>query len=544
MKGKVDMEDLFDKYLRDELSDSEVEELSRLLEQPDVAEALVEYIHQTNALVDSCQLIEAESAKPELALVKLNPKVVSFAPKKSSKMLAGWLVVCAAVIVFGVILLFDQPAAKLQHDYQVSKSSSKFLREGADVGNGLVVVRAGSQVEFQNGSGTSIVCWGPAEVQLLSNKEMIVNKGLVVVSVSDEDKGFVLRSPVDQVRDIGTSFGCDVAERSMEVHVFDGVVEFGEQSKIHVFELEAYLSDGSGVVEKIPFDKEKFFPPSRPFIDGVLEDVELLSGEVWSLPLGQSTRQFSAHVELMNLGKHADSMTVEVRGDGELLKVLSFSPELMGVFIDLSSLQEMKELQFQLKCTEAKTNGLKWRMSRIAYSATSPLHVPKVLIASGENWHYTQASEPRDSVWRSALQAPEDWTRAKSGFGYSRKGKWYAAGTQIPPSDDPLYLHKVFYMGEELAENSRLFLHALVDDGAVVYMNGQEVLRLHMDEGAIDYSSRAISRNWLDEHYYRTYEIEAKHLKKGANVIAVEVYQYQKPSKDLFFDMKLSVDGE
>lgn len=86
-----------------------------------------------------------------------------------------------------------------------------------------------------------------------------------------------------------------------------------------------------------------------------------------------------------------------------------------------------------------------------------------------------------------------------------------------------------------------LTLRVLRDDGAVVYINGEEVIRTNMPAGNIDYlttASNAIGGS--EEDTYFAFQI-ANNLVAGENIIAVEIHQANSTSSDISFD--LSLDG-
>ncbi len=86
----------------------------------------------------------------------------------------------------------------------------------------------------------------------------------------------------------------------------------------------------------------------------------------------------------------------------------------------------------------------------------------------------------------------------------------------------------------------RAYLRA--DDGAVVYVNGEEVFRLRLPDGPLDptvFASRTVGSRF--EGVYEPFFIPARCLRAGSNVIAVEVHQGGPDSSDVIFD--LAVQG-
>lgn len=83
----------------------------------------------------------------------------------------------------------------------------------------------------------------------------------------------------------------------------------------------------------------------------------------------------------------------------------------------------------------------------------------------------------------------------------------------------------------------------IVDDGAVVYVNGVEAGRLNMAAGAVTYSTLAPTRTAGDDfsqHNVDLLTFTPNNLLQGDNVIAVELHQVSATSSDAIWAMSLS----
>ncbi len=77
------------------------------------------------------------------------------------------------------------------------------------------------------------------------------------------------------------------------------------------------------------------------------------------------------------------------------------------------------------------------------------------------------------------------------------------------------------------------------DDGAVVFLNGAEILRSNMPSGAIAPETKALQDiDGGSERTWHVHHIEAE-LLAGDNVMAVEIHQSAAYSDDLAFDMRV-----
>ena len=76
------------------------------------------------------------------------------------------------------------------------------------------------------------------------------------------------------------------------------------------------------------------------------------------------------------------------------------------------------------------------------------------------------------------------------------------------------------------------------DDGAIIYLNGTEIVRSNMPAGEVDYQTFAPNAS-DDGQSLHTYTVSGDALVNGNNVLAVEVHQVNATSSDLSFDLSL-----
>ena len=121
----------------------------------------------------------------------------------------------------------------------------------------------------------------------------------------------------------------------------------------------------------------------------------------------------------------------------------------------------------------------------------------------------------------------------------------YVENADLPaPKNTPLTLGATtFYFrtrfefsGDPAGAN--LNIRAVIDDGAVIYLNGSEVLRINMDEGPVTpstFSSTGVS----DATFQGPFAIPSTALVAGTNVLAVEVHQGTANSSDVVMGLEL-----
>jgi serine/threonine protein kinase/formylglycine-generating enzyme required for sulfatase activity len=111
------------------------------------------------------------------------------------------------------------------------------------------------------------------------------------------------------------------------------------------------------------------------------------------------------------------------------------------------------------------------------------------------------------------------------------------------PQTKPLavYFRRVFEVGDTV-EVEALALRLIADDGAVVYLNGKEVLRVRMPDGEPSFSTEATG--CLVEPVADERRLPSGGLLVGRNVIAVEVHQDRPFCTDLNLELELAAGRE
>jgi len=118
-------------------------------------------------------------------------------------------------------------------------------------------------------------------------------------------------------------------------------------------------------------------------------------------------------------------------------------------------------------------------------------------------------------------------------------------GSALPaPKNTPLslgprtfYFRQAFTLEADLEDVLSLRVSLVVDDGAVIHLNGQEILRIGMDPGEVSHSTLA-SRT-VGNAVVEQFELPPDGLQAVTNVLAVEVHQISDTSSDVVFGLSL-----
>ncbi len=173
-------------------------------------------------------------------------------------------------------------------------------------------------------------------------------------------------------------------------------------------------------------------------------------------------------------------------------------------------------------------------------------------ITINDVWSYNQAgSEPAD--WTNPANTIPDttWPTGAALLYVESSSLPAAKNTPLTLGKTTYYFRKHFTFTGNPDDVTAVTLSTIVDDGAAVYLNGQEMLeprlRLGGTFGADDllYSTYAVG-SAVDNAVYEYFSIpvDAAHfpLVNGDNVMAAEVHQYNSGSSDIVFGLALEVE--
>lgn len=160
----------------------------------------------------------------------------------------------------------------------------------------------------------------------------------------------------------------------------------------------------------------------------------------------------------------------------------------------------------------------------------------KYLVKPGGQWRYYDKTEPPAKDWNTG-RSSQSWPVGFAQFGYGEGDERTKTRYGIDANNKVV---TQYFVGDfhivDINQIDKLQLQLLVDDGAVVYINGKEVKRYHLPQKSEHQTlatSAFIESLWLSE------DISTQYLVNGENTIAVEVHQISTTSSDLSFDLAL-----
>jgi hypothetical protein len=118
----------------------------------------------------------------------------------------------------------------------------------------------------------------------------------------------------------------------------------------------------------------------------------------------------------------------------------------------------------------------------------SQLNSQTILVDYSSNWsYYDNANEPSDnngSDWNDINYISSSWSQGNAQLGYGDSDE----NTVINSNTKIAYFRNSFAVADPAAFNG-VELNLIYDDGAVVYLNGNEVWRVNMPTDNITYNT-------------------------------------------------------
>ncbi len=160
---------------------------------------------------------------------------------------------------------------------------------------------------------------------------------------------------------------------------------------------------------------------------------------------------------------------------------------------------------------------------------------------SAPDWRYLDNGSDQGVAWTEPSFDDTSWSLGTAELGYGDGDE----ATVVSFGPDPLnryvttYFRKHFWVTNS-TPLSNLVVRLLRDDGAVVYLNGTEIMRHNMPAGPVTYQTLAtVAINPPDEATFFEHIVSPGLLVSGQNTIAVEIHQANVASSDISFNLEL-----
>lgn len=170
------------------------------------------------------------------------------------------------------------------------------------------------------------------------------------------------------------------------------------------------------------------------------------------------------------------------------------------------------------------------------------------IIAIDDLWSYDNSGTDWGAQWREFdFGDAQSWPvgQALLGGGFEGQSLPESINTELNIGPTAYYFRKKFTLDFDSESVESIEISTILDDGAVFFLNGVEVLRLGM-EGIMGQDDvrfdQCAGRNIIRPSYEGPYLVPAESLRQGDNLIAVEVHQSaDDEADDILFGLELDV---
>jgi hypothetical protein len=164
----------------------------------------------------------------------------------------------------------------------------------------------------------------------------------------------------------------------------------------------------------------------------------------------------------------------------------------------------------------------------------------ETILRQGSTWKYLDDGSDQGTAWRDPDFIDTAWASGPAQLGYGDGDE--ATVLNFGDSSDKFrttYFRRDFSVSDPSAYQT-VRLRLLRDDGAIVYLNGTEIIRNNMPSGPVDYQTFAnVTVGGADESTFYDFDINPALLRPGSNLLAVELHQTSATSSDISFDLEV-----
>ena len=166
---------------------------------------------------------------------------------------------------------------------------------------------------------------------------------------------------------------------------------------------------------------------------------------------------------------------------------------------------------------------------------------PVRFLAAGSEWKFLDSITSAVPGWETPEFNDSSWAANDAPLGYGDNGLSTVGFVETNGNKNiSTYFRRTFDVSDT-PDLSELDLGVRRDDGAVVYLNGEEIARSNMPEGTITFSTTASSTvDGEGELAFQPFSLDPTDLNIGENLIAVEIHQVSGTSSDISFDLALT----
>jgi hypothetical protein len=184
----------------------------------------------------------------------------------------------------------------------------------------------------------------------------------------------------------------------------------------------------------------------------------------------------------------------------------------------------------------------------LGLAGTSFGQAPYALLSMTNTWRYNQGGTNLGVPWRGTNYVDSAWPQGRGAFGFDTNASSLLSSQILTPltlSNASNVKISTYYFRTHFTLTNNPFdvtvtITNLIDDGAVFYVNSNEVQRLNMPAAPATIAYLTTASSSIDATY-KAFIVPASALVRGDNTLAVEVHNASASSLDIGFGLAATV---
>ena len=171
----------------------------------------------------------------------------------------------------------------------------------------------------------------------------------------------------------------------------------------------------------------------------------------------------------------------------------------------------------------------------------NPTPVDLTLVDMAAQWRYHQDTDAPAADWAKQGFDDATWPSGRALLGKESSPMPAQVNTALALGPRTFYFRTSFNWSSGTPP-IRLKIWTVIDDGAIFYLNGKEMLRLGMRPDTAPHHEMLAGRNIINATLEGPFDLDTALLQSGENTLAVEVHQVSGNSSDIMFGLRLEAE--
>jgi uncharacterized delta-60 repeat protein len=164
---------------------------------------------------------------------------------------------------------------------------------------------------------------------------------------------------------------------------------------------------------------------------------------------------------------------------------------------------------------------------------------PIEIMPFSQLWRYESSGTDLGTAWKEVGFDDSSWPSGPGPLGFETAALPVPLATTFPSNNKLTYYFRTTFEFPDDPTQFSLTLTNMIDDGAVFYLNGTEILRVRMPTGPIGFNTPSVAPA-VGDAALETVNVITEAVQPGSNVLAVEVHQINSTSSDMVFGTSLT----